>query len=210
MGIGEPKNHHSMNAFSIAHFIKEFYPEYWGISRYTASKCAVIHRTNEQWGIFSNFHHAPITIDGVNFSCSEELFTLMKFRKKEPIIALYGLRGQGLKMKSKPWQKTHRRNDWGQWLVDAMKYCLMKKFEQNEEFRSTLDESRGLYIVERHANPRTNADAWSAKLEGDEWVGPNLLGRLLMELRDNGTLEYNLPDDAFEFIKILQKHTSTN
>ena len=32
-------------------------------------------------------------------------------------------------------------------------------------------------------------------LEGDgkEYVGPNLMGRLLMELRDNGRLDYTLP-----------------
>lgn len=195
-----------MNAFSIAHFIKEYYPEYWGISRYPVDSCAVIHRTTEQWGIFSNFYLTPITIDGVNFSCTEEIYTLMKFRCLDPIIALYGLRGQGLKMKSKPWQKTHRRDDWGQMLVDAMKFCLMIKFEQSQDFRTALNDSRRLYIVEQHANPRTPADAWSAKLEGNEWVGPNLLGRLLMELRDNEELKYNLPNDAFEFIKILQKH----
>ena len=37
-----------------------------------------------------------------------------------------------------------------------------------------------------------------------QYVGSNLLGRLLMELRDNGKLEYQLPDDIFDFIKILK------
>lgn len=42
-------------------------------------------------------------------------------------------------------------------------------------------------------------------MRNGSYVGPNLLGRLLMELRDNGKLEYNLPDDALDFIEILKK-----
>ena len=32
------------------------------------------------------------------------------------------------------------------------------------------------------------ADTWGVKREGEFYVGPNLLGRLLMELRDNPEL----------------------
>ena len=35
--------------------------------------------------------------------------------------------------------------------------------------------------------------------DGKEFVGPNLMGRLLMELRDNGKLDYTLPEDALSF-----------
>ena len=34
------------------------------------------------------------------------------------------------------------------------------------------------------------------KKQGDFYVGPNLMGRLLMELRDNGRLEFVLPLSA--------------
>ena len=42
-------------------------------------------------------------------------------------------------------------------------------------------------------------------LAKDCFVGPSLLGRLLMGLRDNGKLEYKLPEDALDFIEILKK-----
>lgn len=67
--------------------------------------------------------------------------------------------------------------------------------EWGNDFRTQLQQ----------ANPRKPADTWSAKLEGDKWVGSNLTGRLLMELRDNGKLEYKLPEDALEFIKIIKE-----
>ncbi len=35
--------------------------------------------------------------------------------------------------------------------------------------------------------------------DGNEFTGPNLMGRLLMELRDNGSLEYRLPEDMMDF-----------
>lgn len=192
------------NPLSIASFIEQYYPEYWGVQRYPADECVAIHKVDADWGIFSNFAPTPIVVKGVPFSCTEELFALMKFRDAEPLKALYGLKGMGLKMKSKPWQKTHRREDWGSMIVDAMKFCLMTKYEQCANFRAELERSCGHYIVEDQSSFTKPADAWGTKLEGDEYVGPNLLGRLLMELRDNGKLEYKLPAEALDFIELLK------
>jgi predicted NAD-dependent protein-ADP-ribosyltransferase YbiA (DUF1768 family) len=91
--------------------------------------------------------------------------------------------------------------------VDAMKYCIVQKYNQCEAFRKELERSRGKFIVEKQPNPRrSKPGTWSAKLQGDKWVGPNLMGRLLMELRDqDGKLEYKLPDDAFQFIKVIKE-----
>lgn len=70
-------------------------------------------------------------------------------------------------------------------IVDVMKQCLQLKYEQSEEFREALERSRGKYIVEDQSTfPKKSADTWGVKLQGDSYVGPNLLGRLLMELRD--------------------------
>ena len=93
------------------------------------------------------------------------------------------------------------RHDWGRIFIDAMKFCLMQKYSQSEVFRKELERSKGLFIVEQQANPRRPAGAYSAKLsvDGKTWIGPNIMGRLLMELRDNGTLSYTLPEDVMRF-----------
>ena len=52
---------------------------------------------------------------------------------------------------------------------------------------------------------KKNPDAWGVKLQGDQYVGPSLLGRLLMELRDTGKLDYTLPADAFKFLDHLKQ-----
>ena len=108
-------------------------------------------------------------------------------------------------MTTKHWEKTHRREDWGKMIVDAMKYCLTQKYKQSEEFRQELERSKGKYIVEDQTSfPKKTPDTWGVKQQGDDFVGPNLLGRLLMELRDNGKLDYTLPSDAFMFLEHLK------
>lgn len=191
-----------MNFYSIAPFIQKYYPQYYSIETYPVSECVVIRKVKEPWGIFGNFAPTPIIINGVTFKTSELLFQLMKFKEAEPILAVYNANNP--KMTAKHWEKTHRREDWGRMIVDAMKFCITQKFEQNEDFRKELERSKGKYIVEDQSSfPKKTPDTWGVKQQGSDFVGPNLLGRILMELRKNGKLDYRLPDNALYFLKYL-------
>jgi predicted NAD-dependent protein-ADP-ribosyltransferase YbiA (DUF1768 family) len=103
-------------------------------------------------------------------------------------------------MTAKHWQTIngHRREDWGQIILDMMKFCLQQKYEQCPEFRKELERTKGCYIVElqdtQQDKESSRANAWGVKTKGENYEGPNLMGRLLMELRD-GTMEYKLPED---------------
>ena len=192
-----------MSFYSISDFIRENYPEYWGIQTYPVAKCVRIHKRDEEWGIFSNFGHTPLVVEGVTFDTSERLFQLMKFKDEESVKAIYYKKGNP-KMTAKHWEKTHRRDDWCKMIIDAMKFCLTQKYEQSEEFRNELERSKGKFIVEDQSGfTKKNPDAWGVKQQGDDYIGPNLLGRLLMELRENGKLVFQLPDDAFTFLQYL-------
>lgn len=141
-------------------------------------------------------------VDGVPFDCTEKLFQVMKFADTESRSIIYAQKGQPIKMKAKHQEKVGVvREDWGRIFIDAMKFCLVQKYTQSEAFRKELERSKGLFIVEQEANPRRPAGAWSAKLseDGRTWIGPNIMGRLLMELRDNGTLNYSLPKSVMMF-----------
>ena len=191
-----------MNFYSIAPFIQKYYPEYYSIETYPVSECVAIRKVKEPWGIFGNFAPTPIIINGVTFKTSELLFQLMKFKEKEPILAVYNAKTP--KMIAKHWEKTHRREDWGRMIVDAMKFCITQKYEQSEDFRKELERSKGKYIVEDQTSfPKKTPDTWGVKQQGSDFIGPNLLGRLLMELRDKGKLDYQLPDDALYFFNYL-------
>ena len=54
---------------------------------------------------------------------------------------------------------------------------------------------------------KKQADAWGVKAIGNNYVCPNLLNRLLMELHTNGRLECRLPDGAFDFINFIKTTT---
>ena len=187
----------------IREFIEKNYPEYYSIERYPKDKTAAFCSVDQPWGILSNFGRTPLVVDGIPFDCTEKLFQVMKFADSVSRKAVYSVNGQTIKMKAKHFEKAGTvRPDWGEIIVDAMKFCLMEKYRQNEAFREELDRSRGLYIVEDQTTfPKKSPDTWGVKLsaDGSEFVGPNLMGRLLMELRDNGKLDYTLPEDVLLF-----------
>ena len=187
----------------IREFIEKNYPEYYSIERYPREKTAPFCSVDQPWGLFSNFGRTPLVVDGVSFDCTEKLFQVMKFTDSVSRRAIYSAKGQTIKMKAKHFEKVGTvRPDWGEIIVDAMEFCLMEKYRQSEAFSEELERSRGLFIVEDQTSfPKKSPNTWGVKLsaDGNEFVGPNLMGRLLMELRDNGKLYYTLPEDVLSF-----------
>ena len=182
----------------IAEFIKKYYPEYWGIQVYPIAQSVFFHKKTDEHWILSNMASCPLEIDGIQFKSSEHLFQTLKFATQESVLAVYN--SNSPKMTAKHYQKLdgHRREDWGQILMDVMKFCLQQKYEQCPEFKEELERTKGYNIVElqdaKNDKESSKANAWGVKTKGQNYEGANLIGRLLMELRD-GKMEYKLPDD---------------
>ena len=185
----------------VSEMIQTYYPDYYKWETYPASQCAIIHKTTEEWGILHNMATSPINIDGVTFKCSETLFQMMKFTNQDAVVDVYKHNNKKWAMH---WEKTHRRDDWPQMIIDALKFCLQKKYEQCEEFRKELERSKGLYIIEDETGRKSTSYGVKLNKESGLYEGSNLLGRLLMELRDTGKLDYTLPADAFKFLEFLR------
>lgn len=194
--MAEKKNSHS-----VSQLIQEHYPEYFKWETYPADQCAPIRKITEPWGILGNFGHAKLMVRGVEFPSSELLFQMMKFRDEESTMEMWRARSKQMAKRLENLGK--RREDWGPMLIDALKFAIMTKYEQCEEFRTELERSKGLYIVEDET--KRGSSSYGAKLKGDVFEGSNLHGRLLMELRDNGRLDYTLPEDALDFIRHLKQ-----
>lgn len=191
---------------SIAEFIKKYYPEYWGVQVYPIAQSVFFHKKTDEHWILSNMSSCPLEVEGVPFKDSEHLFQTLKFATPESITAVY--QSNNAKMTAKHYQKLggHRREDWEQILVDVMKFCLQKKYEQCTEFREELDSTKGFHIVElqdrKSDKASSRANAWGVKSKGQNYEGPNIMGRLLMELRD-GKMKYKLPNDWNEALVII-------
>ena len=183
---------------SIAEAIRKYYPEYWGDQVYPIAQSVFFNKKIDNHWILSNMSSCPLEIEGIPFKCSEHLFQTLKFATSESITAVY--HSNNAKMTAKHWQLIdgHRRADWGQIVLDVMKFCLQQKYEQCHEFREELEKTKGYNIVELQVKKTdkelSRANAWGVKTKGENYVGPNLMGRLLMELRD-GKMEYKLPED---------------
>ena len=197
---------------SIAEAIRKYYPEYWGDQVYPITQSVFFNKKTDNHWILSNMSSCPLEIEGIPFKSSEHLFQTLKFATPESITAVYHSKNAKIaKMIAKHWQSIdgHRREDWEQIVLDVMKFCLQQKYEQCLEFREELEKTKGYNIVELQVKKTdkelSRANAWGVKTKGENYVGPNLMGRLLMELRD-GKMEYKLPEDWNKMLEKLDRN----
>lgn len=175
------------------------YLQYDTIERYPAEQTIGFTSTAAKWGIFSNFAKTPMVVNGVEFACVEQLFHYIRLKDEAERAEYLKLTpNMGLKMKAKVFAKRGvERADWRDIAVDVMRFCLNHKYQNSAEFRKALADSRDMYIVEDESNRKKKPDSWGAVLDTTmgEYYGKNIMGRLLMELREKKDLEYN----KFEF-----------
>lgn len=150
---------------------------------YDISNCISFKKTTEKYGGLSNMASGyPIVINGIFIRSSEALYQAMRY-PNHPDIQMEIINQTSpmtAKMISKKY-KEKTRMDWEQIRVPIMKWTLRVKLCQNiEKFGELLLETKNLPIVEE-----SNKDPfWGAKRTEDKFEGANVLGRLLMELRE--------------------------
>ena len=177
------------------------YPQYKTIERYPAEQTIGFTSTAAAWGIFSNFAKTPMLVNGIEFACVEQLYHYIRLNNEaERAVYLKLIPNMGLKMKAKTFAKRGvERSDWREIAVDVMRFCLNHKYQSSEAFRKALADSGDKFIIEDESNRKKKPDSWGAVLDttSGEYYGKNIMGRLLMELREKGSLDYNLPEDIF-------------
>lgn len=166
---------------------------------YVRSEAVVVYKTKEAFGGLSNMAAGyPLQINGVRILTTEALYQACRFPHmpdvQREIIGQYS--PMTAKMKSNPHRKNSRP-DWHEIRYKVMRWCLHVKLAQNyEEFGRLLLATGNQPIVEQSRKD----DYWGAKLiddTGDTLVGQNVLGRLLMELREK------LKDDTEGLLKTV-------
>lgn len=155
-----------------------------GIREYNSANSAVFLKTKERYGALSNMAGGfPLRVNGVDIRTSEALYQACRFPHLPNIQGkiIAECSPMTAKMKSKPYRQDSR-SDWDAVRVKIMRWCLRVKLAQNwNKFRNALLETEDLPIVEHSRRD----DFWGAKLMHDTTlVGINVLGRLLMELRE--------------------------
>jgi ribA/ribD-fused uncharacterized protein len=154
------------------------------VRTYNPTRAAVFCKTTERFGGLSNMAGGfPLRVNGINILTSEALYQTCRFPHLPKIQRLIIEQRSPMtaKMKSKPY-RDESRSDWDSVRVRIMRWCLRVKLAQNwATFGGLLHSTNDLPIVELSKKD----DFWGAKPQKDgTLVGVNVLGRLLMELRE--------------------------
>ncbi len=158
---------------------------------YRADEVVTFRKTGEEFGGLSNMAPGfPLRIAGISLRTSEALYQACRFPHMPEVqrLIVTEISPMTAKMRSKPYRKDSREH-WDDIRVPVMKWCLRVKLAQNwSKFGDLLLRTGDRAIVEDSRKD----DYWGAiKDANGKLHGMNVLGRLLMELREK--LKHN-PD----------------
>lgn len=147
------------------------------------------YETNKPYGCFSNFAKYPILLKDKIWPTTEHYFQAQKFIgtefEEEVMNATTGIIAAKMgRDRNKPLRK-----DWEQVKDDVMREAVHAKIEQYKEIRDILISTGNCVLVEHTINDSYWAD-------GGNGSGKNMLGKILMEFRNNldeYTGEFYLP-----------------
>lgn len=140
------------------------------------------YRSNEKpYGAFSNLYRRAMIFEGREYATSEHAYQAGKARKEEvkewilsaPSPALVAMAAHGLYS----WDIV---SDWSVIKFDRMRQVLRVKFTQHEDLRELLLSTGEARLVEAGKTDNAVNRLWG-EVNGK---GKNMLGVLLMELRD--------------------------
>jgi len=132
----------------------------------------------EPYGCFSNFSRHGFELDGLYWPTSEHYFQAQKFAGTPHLEAVR--RAPTPKMAAEIGRDRSRplRSDWEEVKDDVMRRAVRRKFEVHADLRALLLDTGDEPIVENA--PRDYY--WGCGADGS---GKNMLGTILMEVRDS-------------------------
>ena len=135
------------------------------------------YKTNDEYGCFSNFALYPFVVDGMTWYTSEHYFQAHKFLDEKYFDKIRMAESPMKAANLGRSRKVAIRDDWENVKDNIMRRAVYEKFTQNEEILRTLLYTGDQEIVEA----TTNDYYWGCGQEGN---GKNMLGVILMELRE--------------------------
>lgn len=143
----------------------------------TMGSAIYFYHQDRPYGFFSNFSPHPIRLRGREWPTSEHFFQAQKFEGQPYEEEIRLARTPGLAARLGRSRAVPLRSDWEGVKDDVMREALRAKFTQHEDLRVHLLVTGTAKLVEH-----TRLDSYWG--DGGDGTGRNILGRLLMELRD--------------------------
>ena len=151
----------------------------------------VIHfySVSDSYGCFSNFSPHPVRLKGRTWPTSEHYFQAQKFAGTEHEEAVRQARSPMVAARMGRSRQRPLRPDWERVKDAVMREVVLAKFSQHEELRAALLDTRDAEIVEHTEN-----DAYWG--DGGDGCGRNMLGRILMSVREELRRPQPAPSEA--------------
>lgn len=134
------------------------------------------HLTDE-FGCFSNFARYAIHLDGKSWPTSEHYFQAQKFDDARLREEVRRCRTPRMAANMSRDRKNPLRRDWESVKHDVMRKVVRAKFTQHDELREMLLSTDDAMLVEH----TVSNNYWG---DGGDGSGKNMLGRILMEIRE--------------------------
>jgi N-glycosidase YbiA len=144
---------------------------------------------SDEFGEFSNFALYPFALDGEQWQTSEHYFQSQKFEDKAYKTKIRKSNSPMLAARMGRDRKQKLRRDWESVKVGVMRTAVLAKFTQHEDLRVLLLSTGNSKLVEHTEND----DYWG---DGGDGSGKNMLGRILMQVRESLRLSQDIEQGA--------------
>jgi ribA/ribD-fused uncharacterized protein len=132
---------------------------------------------DKEYGCFSNFAAYPIEVKGKVWPTSEHYFQAQKFAGTEHEEAIRLANSPMMAARMGRDRTVPLRSDWEALKDEVMREAIRAKFQQHQDLRQTLLATGNARIAEH-----TEKDSYWG--DGGDGSGKNMLGRILMEIRE--------------------------
>jgi len=139
----------------------------------------VIKSFRGEYGWLSNFHPCKIHLLGIEFDCVETAFQASKFKEHSIILDVSRM----IPKEAKAFAKKNKglvRSDWNDVRVKYMRYFLKQKFNKGTLLHAWLLNTYNAYLIEGNV---WYDNFWGYDIKNG--IGKNMLGQLLMEIRND-------------------------
>ena len=131
----------------------------------------------DEYGEFSNFAAYPIKLKGKKWPTSEHYFQAMKFESAKDQKDILNAKTPMEAARKGRDRKRKLKRSWESMKDNVMREAVLAKFSQHNELKELLLSTGDAKLIEHTEND----DYWG---DGGNGKGKNMLGRILMSIRD--------------------------
>lgn len=135
------------------------------------------YKPTESYGEFSNFSPHSVRLDGKNWPTVEHYFQAQKFINTHHEEEIRNLKTPMEARNSGQDRSKPLREDWDRVKDNIMRKAVFAKFSQHDNLKKLLLSTQDAFLIEHTKNDSYWGDGRNGK-------GRNMLGQILMEVRD--------------------------